>query len=70
VNYYKYALPDKILIQIEMKKFKVPKLLAMDVKKKKSKSKTVSKKSTGEIYMLMSDYKLNTKLPNSVFTEK
>jgi len=68
-NYNKYALPDKILIQIEMKKFKVPKLLAMDVKKK-SKSKSVSKKSTGEIYMLMSDYKINTKLPNSVFTEK
>jgi len=68
-NYDKYALPDKILIQIEMKKFKVPKLLAMDVKKK-SKSNSVSKKSTGEIYMLMSDYKINTKLPNSVFTEK
>jgi hypothetical protein len=68
-KYAKQALPDKILIQIEMKKFKVPKMLAMDVKKK-SKKKEVAKKRTGEIYMIISNYKVNTKLPNSVFTDK
>jgi len=68
-QYAKLGLPDKILIQIEMKKFKVPKMLAMDVKKT-SKKKEVASKKTGEIYLLMSDYKVNTKLPNSVFTEK
>ncbi len=72
-NYYgkykKQALPDKILIQLEMKKFKVPKMLAMDVKKK-SKKKEVASKKTGEIYLLISDYKVNTKLSNSVFTKK
>ncbi len=68
-DYATQALPDKVLIQIEMKKFKVPKMLAMDVKKK-SKRKTSVKKNTGEIYMLISDYKINTKLSNAVFSKK
>lgn len=72
-NFYgkfaKQALPDKILIQIEMKKFKVPKMLAMDVKKK-SRKKSEPVKNTGEIYMLIDNYKVNTKLSNKVFTDK
>jgi len=65
----KQALPDKILIQIEMKKFKVPKLLAMDVKKKKKKAEKATR-NTGEIYLIMTDYKINTKLSNKVFEGK
>lgn len=69
-KYAKQALPDKIKIQIEMKKFKVPKLLAMDVKKKKKKETAATLRNTGEIYMVIANYKINTKLSNTVFDEK
>lgn len=68
-KYKAQGLPDKILIQIEMKKFKVPKLLAMDVKKKKAKDAAPTR-NTGEIILVISDYQINTKLSNKVFEEK
>lgn len=67
--YAKMGLPDKIMIQLEMKKFKIPKMLAADIKKSSTKSKG-PQKNTGEIYLLLSDYKINTKLKNEVFTGK
>jgi len=65
----KNPLPIKVILQIEMKAFKVPKLLAADIKKKSTKG-TSNEKKTGEIYLTFSDYKLNRKIPNSVFTAK
>lgn len=62
------GLPDKVLIQVEMKKFKIPKLMAMDMKK--NQGKMVGDKKTGDIYMVITGYKINSKLPNTVFTEK
>ncbi len=68
-GYGKIGLPDQVKIIVEMKKFKIPKMLAMDLKKK-SGSKTVGSNSEGEINMVMSNYKVNTKFPDTVFTEK
>lgn len=68
-RYIQYALPDKIMIQVEMKKFKIPKMLAADIKKNSSKQ-TNTKKQTGEIYMLLSDYQVNTRFPNDIFKEE
>lgn len=66
-SYAQMGLPDKIMIQVEMKKFKIPKMLAADIKKSSSQSKGPQKK-TGEIYLLLTDYKINTKLKDEVFT--
>lgn len=59
-------LPQKVIIQIEMTKFKVPKLLAADIKKKSSK-KEGPERGTGKIFMTFTDYQINTKLNNSHF---
>ena len=62
------GLPDKVLIQVEMKKFKIPKVMAMDMKK--NQGRAIDKKKTGDIYMVISNYEINTKLSNSVFSKK
>lgn len=62
------GLPDKVLIQVEMKKFKIPKMMAMDMKK--NQGKTIGGKKTGDIYMVITGYSINSKLSNKVFTDK
>jgi len=64
----KQALPNKMLVQVEMKKFKIPKMLAMDVKN--SGSKISDERKKGEIYMVLHNYKINTRFSDEVFSAK
>ena len=73
-NYFgdlvQYALPSKIVIHVEVNKMKVPKMMAMDLKKKSSEKSLANTKEKGTIELNFSGYKINTKLPDTVFTEK
>jgi hypothetical protein len=64
-----YTLPDQIVIKVEVNKFKVPKMMSVDLNKK-SKEKDLSKqKETGTIRMDLVNYKINTKLQDAVFVD-
>lgn len=73
-NYFsemaQYALPSKIIINIETNKMKMPKMMAMDLKKKSSDKSKVNMKEKGTIELNFSNFKINTKFPDQVFTEK
>ncbi len=73
-NYFgdmmQYALPSKIVINVETSKIKVPKMMAMDLKKKSADKAKLNEKEKGKIELNFSDYKINTKIPDQVFTEK
>ncbi len=64
------ALPSRIEVRVETAKFKVPKMLAADINKSSTdKSKTPPQKY-GTIQINFSNYRVNTKLQDAVFTEK
>jgi hypothetical protein len=65
-----FALPSKIIIVVEMNKMKVPKMMAMDLKKKSTDKPLNAGKEKGSIELNFSAYKINTKFPDTVFTEK
>ena len=66
-----FALPSQVVINIEMNKMKVPKMMAMDLKKNnKKKEDNVNKKEKGTITLVFNNYKINTKINDQVFTEK
>lgn len=66
----KYALPDRMLITVEVAKIKVPKMLAADLNKKSTdKSTSTNAREKGTIELLLSDYKLNQKLSDAEFVE-
>jgi hypothetical protein len=73
-NYFdemvQYALPSKIVINIETNKMKMPKMMAMDLKKKSSDKSKLNMKEKGTIELNFSNFKINTKFPDQVFTEK
>jgi hypothetical protein len=73
-NYFgdmiQYALPSKIVIHIEINKMKMPKMMAMDLKKKSADKSKLNLKEKGSIELNFSGYKINTKFPDTVFTEK
>lgn len=65
------ALPDKILFTIDVSKFKVPKMVAVDINTKTApKTDNSNAKGTGVITLNFTNYKINQKLPDSVFTEE
>jgi len=73
-NFYgthaKYGLPDKSIFTIDMKTFKVPKMVSADINSK-TKSKTASnKKTSGTVIFKFSAYLINTKIDDKVFSEK
>jgi outer membrane lipoprotein-sorting protein len=65
-----YALPDKMIITVDMAKFKVPKMISADINSKSTHTANESKKGTGVIKLSYSAYAINQKLPDSVFTEE
>ncbi len=66
----KYALPDKVIIQLEMPKVKVPKMMSADLKKKSDKTKSdPNAKEKGSIELYFKDYQLNKKFGDEVFEE-
>jgi outer membrane lipoprotein-sorting protein len=66
----KYAMPVKSVISFDMKKFKVPKMVAVDINSKSSTVKKDSGKTTGSVSILFSAYQFNQKIADSVFTTK
>jgi len=62
-----FGLPDKLVFEIDVKKFKLPKSVAADINnKKKSSTKTGSK---GTITITMSNYAINKGINDAVFTK-
>ncbi len=64
------ALPDKMVMTIEMTKFKLPKALSAELNSKSSKPTGKKEKGIGKITMQFNGYQLNKKLSNAVFSEK
>ncbi len=60
-NFTDYALPDKMTMQVDMKKFKLPRMLSGDLNKKSSKTNNTVANTKGRIELQFSNYKLNTK---------
>ena len=73
-NFYgKYAhlgLPDKTIFKIDMKKFKVPKMVSADINSKSTKSKDKPTKTQGTIVFKFTNYVVNTSISDKVFTDK
>ena len=66
----KYAMPAKSVISFDMKKFKVPKMVAVDINSKSSTVKKDTGKTTGSVSIVFSAYQFNQKIADSVFTAK
>ncbi len=63
-------LPSKILFTVDIAKFKIPKALAVDINSKSSTNKSYNTKTAGFITLNFSNYKVNQKLQDAVFTEE
>lgn len=62
------ALPAEMLLTVDVQKFKVPKMVAMEINSKTKAAASANKgKSTGTILLKFSDYKINQKLKDEVF---
>lgn len=68
-NYSKYALPDKIIVKVEVGKFKVPKMMSVDLNKKSKPKEDPNIKQKGTIELNFSNYLINRKLSDEVFNE-
>lgn len=64
------ALPDKMIMTIEMTKFKLPKALSAELNSKSSKTTSKNEKGIGKITLQFSGYKINTKLGDEIFDKK
>ena len=68
----KYGMPSQTLISFDIKKFKVPKMVSVELNAKTPAKNTASTatKTTGSIKITYSAYLFNTKFSDSVFTDK
>ena len=64
-----YPLPQKIVFTVDMTKFKVPKAISVDINSRTT-AGSYNQKGTGYITLTMDGYKINQKLPDSVFTDQ
>ncbi len=62
----KYALPNKMVFEIDVKKFKLPKSMAADINQRSSEKKEDNRKK-GAITVNLSNYKVNTGLSDELF---
>lgn len=69
-TYVNYGLPSQTTIWVEMQKVKVPKMMAMDMKKKKVDDRPGDLKEKGRIELNFSDYQINAEINDTEFTEK
>jgi hypothetical protein len=69
-KYSAYLLPDKITVKVEVNKIKVPKMMAVDLNKKVKAKSDSNQKETGVIEMTFSDFKLNSRFSDEVFTNE
>jgi outer membrane lipoprotein-sorting protein len=64
------ALPDKMEIVMDVNKFKIPKMMALDINKKKAKgADKPNERETARIIITFLNYKINTNFDNAVFSE-
>lgn len=61
------ALPEKMVMTIEMTKFKLPKALSAELNSKSSKYTSKPEKGIGKITMTFSKYQVNKQLSDSIF---
>ena len=64
-----YTLPDKMTFTIETGKFKMPKVMAIDINSKKKETKSEKPRETGIIKLTFSNYLLNQGIEEKVFNE-
>ena len=62
-----YALPDKMIFTIDVKKFKVPKGALATSKNDEPSKNDKNKEKKGKIYITLSNYQVNKGIPDSVF---
>jgi outer membrane lipoprotein-sorting protein len=65
-----YALPDEVILLMDINKFKIPKMLAMDINKKKIANAATNKTEAANIRLIFSNYKINSKLADAIFVEQ
>ncbi len=63
-------MPASSVISFDMKKFKVPKMVAVDINSKNTKKPSDNNKTTGSVTMKFYSYKINQNIPDTVFTEQ
>lgn len=64
-----YALPDKMIFQVDVKKFKMPAGTPADPNAKKKEEKTKDDKK-GNIIITLTNYQVNKGIPDEVFKKK
>ena len=64
-----FALPEKMTFTLDVTKFKVPKAIAVDINSKTKTKTDGSKKGIGTIQFLFSNYQINKKISDTVFTD-
>lgn len=63
-----YGLPDKMIFQVDIKKFKVPKKLTADMNKTPTtKERNGDENKKGKIYITLTNYQVNKGIPDAVF---
>lgn len=62
-----YGLPDSMIFTVDVKKFKIPKGVAVDIQK--SKAPKANEAKTGKIYVSLKNYSINKGIPDSKFTK-
>ncbi len=60
-----FGLPDKIIFTVDIKKFKLPKSVTIDINNSKPKEET--KEKQGKIIVVMSDYLVNKGVSDDIF---
>ncbi len=69
-NYKKYALPDKVIVHMDLKDYKLPKGVTMDyVDETKKKSNAIGKKQKGTIEIQYKKYEINKGLSDALFSK-
>jgi outer membrane lipoprotein-sorting protein len=62
-----YGLPDKMVFSVDVKKFKIPKGVTADMNNKPKDDDKKKEKKKGMIYIVLTNYKVNKGVPDSIF---
>ena len=60
-----YGLPDQLIFTVDIKKFKIPKSVSIDINN--SASNKVVKEKTGKIFITLSNYRINKGIEDGMF---
>ncbi len=58
-TYAQYALPDKVTFTVDVKKFKIPKMIAADINSPVKKATNTKEEKKGRIIITIKNYKIN-----------